>query len=261
LPKKKKKLVTEEKLTKKDVLENTEEAYIRSQQTLNKLPKGDELKKFLMNVVSFEKDDDKNFHIDFITAASNLRAMNYGIPVASRLESKIIAGRIIPAIVTTTACVVGFMQLELYKFHAARSLQELRLDDFKNTFINLALPLFRQADPLKPKTLQFAGKDFTQWTRIDVRKPDCTLKELIEIFQRDHNVTVDMLGVGQALIFASWMMSKAAIRLPKKITEVVEEVTQKKIDPTAHYIMLDPTATDEKGNDVENLPLVCLWLK
>lgn len=46
-----------------------------------------------MNVVSFEKDNDSNFHIDFITAASNLRALNYGIPVASRLQSKIIAGR------------------------------------------------------------------------------------------------------------------------------------------------------------------------
>lgn len=46
-----------------------------------------------MNVVSFEKDNDSNFHIDFITAASNLRALNYGIPVTSRLQSKIIAGR------------------------------------------------------------------------------------------------------------------------------------------------------------------------
>jgi ubiquitin-activating enzyme E1 len=254
-------VVTDEKVTKQEVVEYTDEDDIRSQHTLNKLPKGDELKKYLMNVVSFEKDDDKNFHIDFITAASNLRAMNYGIPVASRLESKIIAGRIIPAIVTTTACVVGFMQLELYKFHAVRTLEELRLEDFKNTFINLALPLFRQADPLKPKTLQFAGKDFTQWTRVDIHKPDCTLQELINIFKKEHNVTIDMLGVGQALIFASWMMSKAAVRLPKKITEVVEEVTQKKIDPSAHYIMLDPTATDDKGNDVENLPLVCLWLK
>jgi len=28
----------------------------------------------------FEKDDDKNFHIDFIHTASNLRARNYSIP-------------------------------------------------------------------------------------------------------------------------------------------------------------------------------------
>jgi len=32
----------------------------------------------------FEKDDDTNFHIDFINAASNLRARNYTIPECNR---------------------------------------------------------------------------------------------------------------------------------------------------------------------------------
>ena len=37
-----------------------------------------------LNVVDFEKDDDSNFHMDFIVAASNLRAENYGISPADR---------------------------------------------------------------------------------------------------------------------------------------------------------------------------------
>jgi len=44
--------------------------------------------------VTFEKDDDKNFHIDFITSASNLRASAYLIPTADRLKSKLIAGKV-----------------------------------------------------------------------------------------------------------------------------------------------------------------------
>ena len=33
-----------------------------------------------------EQDDDSNFHMDYITAASNLRAENYDIPPADRLQ-------------------------------------------------------------------------------------------------------------------------------------------------------------------------------
>ena len=32
-----------------------------------------------LNPIDFEKDDDSNFHMDFITSCSNLRAQNYDI--------------------------------------------------------------------------------------------------------------------------------------------------------------------------------------
>jgi len=41
--------------------------------------------------VEFEKDDDANFHMDFITACSNLRASNYSIATADRYQTKLIA--------------------------------------------------------------------------------------------------------------------------------------------------------------------------
>ncbi len=37
-----------------------------------------------LNEAIFDKDGEMNGHVDFITAASNLRAANYGIPPASR---------------------------------------------------------------------------------------------------------------------------------------------------------------------------------
>lgn len=68
-----------------------------------------------IQALRFEKDDDTNLHMDFVTAASNLRATNYKIPTADKFNTKLIAGKIIPAIACCTSVVAGFACLEVYK--------------------------------------------------------------------------------------------------------------------------------------------------
>ena len=69
----------------------------------------------MMNLIEFEKDDPTNWHIDFISALANLRARNYSIKEVNKLNVKLIAGKIIPALATTTAMIVGIVGLEIIK--------------------------------------------------------------------------------------------------------------------------------------------------
>ena len=80
-----------------------------------------------LETIDFEKDDDLNFHIAFVTSASNLRCDNYTITRTDFHSCKVIAGKIIAAIATTTAAVCGLVVLELFKVQQGKGTNELML--------------------------------------------------------------------------------------------------------------------------------------
>ncbi|VDK18279.1 unnamed protein product [Anisakis simplex] len=158
--------------------------------------------------IDFEKDDDTNHHMEFITAASNLRAENYDIQRADRMKTKQIAGRIIPAIATTTATVAGLVCVELYKLindpeqHPKQLL--VPIDQFRNGFLNMALPFFAFSDPIAAPKKKYNGQTFTLWDRLEIQGPK-SLKELIDWIQEQSKLEVSMLSSGVSLIYSFFM--------------------------------------------------------
>jgi hypothetical protein len=56
---------------------------------------------------------------------------------------KLKAGRIIPALATTTASIAGLQTIEVCKVLR----KETELDEFKNAFLNLAVPILSLSEP------------------------------------------------------------------------------------------------------------------
>lgn len=202
--------------------------------------------------IDFEKDDDSNHHMEFITAASNLRADNYDIAPADRLKTKQIAGRIIPAIATTTAAVAGLVMVELHKMiNSDGGLLKIPIHRFKNGFLNLALPFFAFSEPIAAAQKKYNDKTFTLWDRIEIQGP-MTLKELIDWIQAETKLEVSMLSSGVSLIYSFFMnASKRAERMDQDVKKVVEEVSRRPTPEYAHSLVLEVMATDSNDEDVE----------
>lgn len=127
--------------------------------------------------IDFEKDDDTNFHVDFIHAASNLRARNYRITECTQQKTKMIAGRIIPAIATTTATITGCVGAEMYKY--AQGFTDI--ESFKNGFINLAIPLFIFSEPSPAKTTKTVEYDIALMGKVQAIPEGFTIYDKIEV--------------------------------------------------------------------------------
>ena len=79
------------------------------------------------SVLEFDKDDDDA--VEFVTAVSNLRSANYGIPPQSLFDAKGMAGNIIHAVATTNAIVSGLITLEAIK------ILHNKMDQTRYTFV------------------------------------------------------------------------------------------------------------------------------
>ncbi|KAF8897266.1 ubiquitin activating enzyme [Infundibulicybe gibba] len=211
------------------------------------LPAPSSMAGYRLSPVEFEKDDDTNHHIDFITAASNLRAMNYAITIADRHTTKQIAGKIIPAIATTTSLVTGLVCLELYKIIDEKK----KIDDYKNGFINLALPFFGFSEPIAAPKLKYGSVEWTLWDRFEFNN-DPTLRDIVSWFHDNHKLDITMVSQGVSMLWSSFIgKKKSEERLPMKFSKLVEHVSKKPIPPHTKQLVVEVMVCDEDGEDVE----------
>uniref|UniRef100_UPI0037E71DDB ubiquitin-like modifier-activating enzyme 1 n=1 Tax=Semicossyphus pulcher TaxID=241346 RepID=UPI0037E71DDB len=206
--------------------------------------------------MDFEKDDDSNFHIDYIVAASNLRAETYDIPAADRHESKRIAGRIIPAIATTTAAVAGLMCLELYKLVQGHQ----KIDSYRSAYFTLAVQYFVISKPSRAPHFEIAEKKYTLWDDILVEgrrsgQQEMTLGDLLQYVEEKNGLTVKSLFYENAYLFCG-----QEERLQLSVSDLVRKITKTEIPPHKKMLELVPSFAEEDEDSDSCLPIRYLLL-
>jgi molybdopterin/thiamine biosynthesis adenylyltransferase len=170
----------------------------------------------------FEKDDDTNYHIKFITAASNCRAEIYGIDIVSEYETKGIAGKIIPAVATTTSTVVGLICLEMIKYVC-------NIDDiesYKSYYVNMSDNTFIGFNPIETSKIEYNGHKYTQWNKIryNCSKTD-TIEDFINYIQKHFNseINIETFCYNSSIIYSEILGGDITENLYKAIREYTYE--------------------------------------
>jgi ubiquitin-activating enzyme E1 len=151
-------------------------------------------------------------------AASNLRAINYSIKIVDFYTTKGIAGKIIPAVSTTTSIVAGLITIEMIKY-----LCDNQISNYKSTFINLAQNTFVSAEPLEAKSIEIAGQKFNVWHKF-IENKDLTVEEFLNKYNDLFKTTISMISIGSSLIYADFMDNDINIKFSEVIIELDNEL-------------------------------------
>ncbi|KAK3761216.1 hypothetical protein RRG08_022616 [Elysia crispata] len=198
-----------------------------------------------LNPLDFEKDDDTNGHIDFIASTTNLRAQMYSIDQGDRLKIKKIAGRIVPAIATTTAAVSGLVTIEMIKVLGKAPLHQL-----KNCFLNLALPMVLLSEPGPvQKTVLREGLSVTIWDKWEIKgSKSFTLQDFLNQCKSKFGFDASSIVQGVKIVFMPFMPGHMK-RLTMLMTKLLKPVSGQK------YVDLIVSFDGDNGEDVPGPPV------
>jgi ubiquitin-activating enzyme E1 len=147
------------------------------------------------------------------------------------METRRIAGNIIPAMITTTAFVSALSCVEMIKL-----VQEAPLKKHKNAFINLALPFFAFTVPLPADSMPgLRGRTYTLWDRLFVKESRKTaaaggmrMKSLLSKIKKlaadePTGVSVSSISLGPFLLYANFLHEDDEEFLQSTIWETIAE--------------------------------------
>lgn len=247
------------------------------QSVIEPLRKNQSLK---LEVEEFEKDNDDNFHIDFIHSLANVRAANYKLDEMDWITVKIKAGKIVPALATTTAAIAALQTIELIRY-----LKDSKLEEYRNSFLNMSLPALVMSEPGPAPKIKIGsdGLEVTLWDRWEYQVPNrnVSLLAIVEHLESTYKLFVrDIYYDGMSLftynseLYPTTKARNQALSsvclLNETHSESIEKDTVSHVDLVVTFVdpkkaekeeMMINTSSEHKSEKIlEDTPLVRVYL-
>ena len=215
-----------------DINKLNEEIKINVQK--EKIVLNDNIREKIKNIKPLEFNKENDLQTLVIHAFSNLRAINYDIENSSYIETKLILGKIVPSIPTSTSTIGGFVSIQILNLIQTHDLTILR-----NTLFNLGTYFISQLkpqaviyhkdneiDPILKKSVRHIPDKWTIWDKIEINGSK-TCNEFIELIAKEYEVIITLIIVNNIIIYDS-NSKKSKLNIDKKIEDIYNIKSEKK---------------------------------
>ena len=209
---------------------------IKKEIKLKKLEINNDVKEKIKAIKSIEFNKENDFQIVIIHSFANLRAENFDIEKSTYIETKLILGNIIPSIPTSTACVGGFVSIQILNLIQTHDLSILR-----NTLFNLGISLIKQIkaekvrhhndnenEPIINESVRNIPNGWTIWDKIEINESK-TCKEFIEYIEIKYNIIIKFITSNNIIIYDS-RSKKSKLNIDMKIEDIYKIKNENKVN-------------------------------
>ena len=212
----------------------------------------------------FEKDNDD--HIQNIQLLSNIRADIYNIPNISFINCRLISGKIIPALPTTTCLVTALSTMELLKYIYNKLYTNKKIP-YSDYFINMGINSYIYSEPQQSTKIisnkynniygckiKSIPEKFNKWDKIILYRKKLRIIDIndtIIYLKEIYNMNIDIISCENIILYNRYNTVNKNI----KYTNVYKIINKEKTE----YLLLNISMIDNMGIPIITPTILYSW--